>query len=142
MPVLVACTSGDGGSEVVGSLISLAVVAICLAAAVLMVRALGRDRTERLFLAGLLAATFVLGVLITAAFYASYFGDDSEGGKLVALLLIPPALGAAIAHRTKAAHSARAFLISTVGAVSLIALAIGLLVVAFLVGGGGDICLE
>lgn len=111
-------------------------------AAALMVRAVGRDPAERLFLAVLLAATFVLGVLITAAFYAGFFGDDSEGGKLVALLLIPAALGAAIAHWTKAAHSAKAFLISTVGALSLIALAIGLLVVAFLVGGGGDICLE
>lgn len=140
--MLLACTSGEDGSAAVGWLISLVFIAICLAAAALMVRAVGRDTAERLFLAVLLAATFVLGVLITAVFYAGLFGDDSEGGKLVALLLIPPALGAAIAHWTGAAHSAKAFLISTVGAVSLVALAIGLLVVAYLVGGGGDICLE
>lgn len=36
-------------------------------------------------------------------------------GKFVALLLIPPALGAAIAHRTGAAHAAKDFLISSVG---------------------------
>jgi hypothetical protein len=140
--MLVACASGEGGSAAVGWLISLVVIAICLAAAALMVRAVGRDPAERLFLAVLLASTFVLGVLITAAFYAGFFGDDSQGGKLVALLLVPAALGAAIAHWTGAAHSAKAFLISTVGPVSLIALAIGLLVVAYLVGGGGDICLE
>jgi hypothetical protein len=140
--MLLACASGEGGSAAVGWLISSVVIAICLAAATLMVRAVGRDPAERLFLVVLLAATFVLGVVIAAAFYAGFFGDDSEGGKLVALLLIPPALGAAIARWTGAAHAAKAFLVSTVGAVSLIALAVGVLVVAFLVGGGGDICLE
>jgi hypothetical protein len=141
MPALVACASGEGGSSAIGSLIFLVLTAIWLAAAVLIVRAAGRDRTERRFLAGLLVASFVLGPLIVAAFYAGFFGDDSKVGKLAVLLLIPGALGAAIAHRTKAVHGAKAFLISTLGAVSLVGLAIVLLLAALLVG-GDDICLE
>jgi len=140
--MILAAACGEGGSDAVGWLLTLGVFATCLAAAVLIVRGLGRDRTERRFLAGLLAATFVLGPLIIAAFYAGSFGDDSEGGKLAALLLVPGVLGAAIAHRTKAAHSVKAFLVSTVAPVSLVALWVGLFLVAFLIGGGGDICLE
>jgi hypothetical protein len=138
--ILAAC--GEGGSDAVAWLLTLGVFAICLAVAVLVVRGLGRDRTERRFLAGLLVATLVLGSLIIAAFYAGAFGDDSEGGKLAALLLVPGVLGAAIAHRTKAANSVKAFLISTLAPVSLVALWSGLFLVAFLIGGGGDICLE
>ncbi|HEV7769461.1 MAG TPA: hypothetical protein VGO66_02255, partial [Solirubrobacterales bacterium] len=69
--ILAAC--GEGGSDAVAWLLTLGVFAICLAVAVLIVRGLGRDRTERRFLAGLLVATFVLGPLIIAAFYAGTF---------------------------------------------------------------------
>jgi hypothetical protein len=56
-----------------------------------------------------------LAITLLAAFYAGFFGDDSKGGKLAALLFIPGALEASI----------------------------GPLLVAILGGGGGgEICLE
>jgi hypothetical protein len=139
MPVLVACESGGGGSPAVDWLIALLALAIWLTAAALIVWAAGRDKAERRFLTALLVASFVLGPLIIAAFYAGYFGDDSDLGKLAVLMLIPGALGAAIAHRTRAAHSGKAFLISTLGAVFVVSLAVGLFLVAVL---SGDLCLE
>lgn len=136
--VLVACESGGGGSGAIGGLITLAVLAVCFAVTVPIFRA-ARDRKERRFLLGLLIGSVVLGPLIIAAFYAGFFGSDSNIGKLAVLLLIPGVLGTAIARWTKAAHSGRAFLISTWGAVSLIAAVVVLFFIAFTVGGA---CLE
>ncbi|MGN6556737.1 MAG: hypothetical protein ACTHLH_01840 [Solirubrobacterales bacterium] len=136
--MLVACESGGGGSDPVGWLITLAVLAIVLAVTIPIFKA-ARDRTERRLLLGLLIGSIVLGPLIIAAFYAGFFGDDSNVGKLAVLLLIPGVLGAAIARLTKAAHSGRAFLISTWGGVSLIGAAMVLFFLAFAVGGA---CLE
>ncbi|MGN6588257.1 MAG: hypothetical protein ACTHKT_12450 [Solirubrobacterales bacterium] len=133
-----ACESGGGVSDPVGWLITLAVLAIVLAVTIPIFRA-ARDRTERRLLLGLLIGSIVLGPLIIAGFYAGFFGDDGDVGKLAVLLLIPGVLGAAIARLTKAAHSGRAFLISTWGALSLIGTAMLLFFLAFTVGGA---CLE
>jgi hypothetical protein len=134
--VLVAC--GGGGSAAGALLVTLGVFAVWFAITALIVRT-ARDRTERRLLLGLLIGSIVLGPLIIKAFYDGVFGDDSDSGKLALLLLIPGALGAAIAYWTKAAHSLRAFLVSSWGAVSLIGLGTILFFVALAVGGG---CLE
>jgi hypothetical protein len=129
---------GGGGNATVGWLITLVVFASMFAVTALIIGT-GRDRTERRLLLGLLIGSIVLGPLIIAAFYHGVFGDDSNGWKLAALLLVPGALGAAIAHRTKAAHSGRAFLVSTLGAVFLIGAGVILLFIALTIGNG---CLE
>jgi len=134
--VLAVC--GGGGSEALAWLIIVVAFAGWLAVTILIVRA-ARDRTERHLLLGLLIGSIVLGPLLVAAFYGGVFGDDGDGGKFVGLLLIPGALGAAIAHRTKAAHSGRAFLASTWGALFLIG-AVAILLVATVAVGNG--CLE
>ena len=136
--MLVACESGGGGSGVVGGLVALAVLAICLAVTIPIFKA-ARDETERRLLLGLLIGSMVLGPLIIAAFYAGLFGEDGNVGKLAVLLLMPGALGAAIAHRTRAAHAARAFLVSTWGAVFLVGAGVILFIVALTVGGA---CIE
>jgi hypothetical protein len=138
--VLVACESGGGGSDALAWLIIVLAFAAWLAVTVLIVRA-ARDGTEQRLLLGLLFGSIVLGPLIIAGFYAGFFGDDSNVGKLAVLLLMPGALGAAIAHRTKAAHGGRAFLISTWGAVFLLG-AVAILLFAALVVGNGCIELE
>jgi len=136
--MLVACESGGGGSDVVGWLVTLAVLAGFLAVTIPIFRA-ARDKTERRLLLGLLIGSIVLGPLIIAGFYAGSFGDDSNVGKLAVLLLIPGVLGAAIAHWTKAADSGRAFLISSWGAISLIGAGLTLFFLAITVG---NACIE
>jgi hypothetical protein len=140
MLVLAACGDESTFSELVGGLLTLGFFAGWLVATVLIVRAISRDRSERRLLTGLLVASFVLGPLIIAAFYAGYFGGDGDVGKLALLLLIPGVLGAGIAHLTKAAHIGKAFFVSSWGAVSLVGLEILLLIAVLLLG--GELCLE
>lgn len=134
--MLMAC--GGGGNDALAWLIIVVAFAAWLGVTILIVRA-ARDRTEQHLLLGLLIGSIVLGPLIIAAFYGGFFGNDSNVGKLAVILLMPGALGAAIAYRTKAAHSGRAFLISTWGAVFLAGAAVVLLFAALAVG---DSCLE
>jgi hypothetical protein len=119
-------------------LIILIALAAWLAVTILILRA-ARDRTERRLLLALLVGSIVLGPLILYAFYEGVLGNPDNVGKLAALLLLPGALGAAIAHRTRAAHSGRAFLASTWGALFLVG-GTAILAVAILAVGNG--CLE
>jgi O-antigen/teichoic acid export membrane protein len=134
--VLAVC--GGGGSEALAWLIIVVAFAAWLAVTILIIRA-ARDRTERHLLLGLLIGSIVLGPLLVAAFYGGVFGSNSNVGKLAVLLLIPAVLGAGIAHRTRAAHSGRAFLVSIWGALFLIGAVVILLVATVAVGNG---CLE
>jgi hypothetical protein len=136
-PLLVACAeSGENGALVL--LIALAALAVWALLTLLIVRS-GRDRKERRLLWGLLIASIAIGPLIIAAYYAGLAGSDSSIGKLVPLLAIPGAIGAAIAHLTRGANPLRAFFVSTWGAVFLISAGFFLVYLALIVGGA---CLE
>jgi len=139
-PLFLACAeSGEGGSAF-GWLITVAVLAAWILVTVLILRSL-RDRTERRLLLGLFLGSTVIGPLIIAAYYGDLFGNDSSFGELALFLMIPPALGAVIAHLTGRGSPLRAFLISLWGAVFLVSAGLFLFLVAVVLG-GGTVCME
>jgi len=128
----------NGGSDPA----ALAVIVLALSAwllmAVLAIRA-GRDERERILLSGLLVGSIVLTPLIISAFYSGLFGDDGDEGKLALLLLLPSAIGLAIAYRTGAAHLVRALFISVWGTILI---PFGIFVAFFAALAIGTGCLE
>jgi hypothetical protein len=138
LPLLVACSSSGGGNSALGWLIVIAVLAAWVLLTALIIRT-ARDRTERRLLLGLLIGSIVIGPLIVAAYYDGLFGSDSSIGKLALLLTIPGAIGAVIAHLTRAANRLRAFFVGVWGAVFLIVVGLFLFFVAVIVGGA---CIE
>jgi hypothetical protein len=139
-PLLLACTESGGGGSAFGWLLTIAVLAAWILVTALMLRTL-RDRTERRLLLGLLIGSIVIGPLIIAAYYGGLFGDDSSIGELALLLMIPAAIGAAIAYLTGWANPLRVFLISLWGAVFLISAGLFLFLIAVILG-GGTVCME
>jgi hypothetical protein len=109
---------GGGGNDAAAWLIVVCALIIWTAVAVLTVRA-ARDRRERRLLICLLVVSILVGPVIVLAFFSGIFGPDNELLRLVPVLLIPGGIGAGIALKTGAGHGARAFLISTWGAIFL-----------------------
>jgi hypothetical protein len=137
MNLVLACAEGGENSALVWLIIVIALVA-WVAITALIVRT-AADRKERRLLLGLLIGSIVLGPLIIAAYYNNLFGSDNSTAKLALFLAIPGAIGALIAHLTRAANRLRAFLISTWGAIFLVGAGIFMFIVAVTVGGA---CLE
>jgi hypothetical protein len=114
-PLLLACDA-DGENGALVLVIALAAFAVWVLLTALIVKT-GRDRPERRLLLGVLIGSIVLGPLIIAGYYDGLVGSDSSIGKLVPFLAIPGAIGAVIAHLTRAASPLRAFFIASWGAV-------------------------
>jgi hypothetical protein len=136
-PLLLACDA-DGENGALVLLIALAALVVWALLTLLIVRT-GRDRNERRLLWGLLIASIVMGPLIIAAYYGGLIGSDSSIAKLVPLLAIPGAIGAAISRLTRAANPLRAFFVGVWGAVFLISAGVVLFYLAVIVGGA---CIE
>ncbi len=123
----------SGGNNLAAWLIVLIALLMWVSVTVLVIRA-ARDRRERQLLLGLLLGSILLGPLIVYAF----FGGGSSVGELALMLLLPGAIGAAIAYKTRAAHGARAFFISTWGTL-LLSGAYAIIFIAFIAVGTGCI---
>lgn len=136
--MLLACGDGSTGGAVLTWVIGALAVAIWFAIAAFIVRT-ARDRRERRLLIGLLVLFVAVGPLVIAAYYAGFFGSDSSFGKLVLLMLIPPAIAGCVVQASGAGHGFRSFLVSAWGSILLIGAATVLLLAALTVGGA---CLE
>lgn len=136
-PLLLACAEGGHNGALVW-LIALAALAVWILLTALLVRT-ARDRSERRLLLGVLVGSIVLGPLIIAGYYAGILGSDSSIGKLVPLMAIPGAIGALIAHLTRAASPLRAFFTGVWGAVFLVSAGFFLFFLAVIIG---EACIE
>lgn len=134
---LVLAVCGDGGSDTVALIVVAIVVLLWFLTVGAVVKA-GEDGTERALLIGLVLAS----VLIGAGIFFLPEGVSGDGDYLTRFflaLLIPGAIGIAVALLTRAVHVGRALLISVCGALFLVG-GIFLLFFASLALGTG--CLE
>lgn len=127
-----------GGSNATAITVVVVAILLWLLIAFAVIKT-GHDRDERVLLLGLLVLSVFLGGGVYFGIADGFSGSGDDLGKFLLALLVPGAVGAAIALATRGRGGARAFFISSWGALFLTG-GVYVLLLAFL--GLGTVCLD